>query len=742
MSSFIIECKNNVEVLLARLKAGEKLGIKNYKTLLEKTYTLLSTEDEDLYNLGLSVICHVADSSPQDDFINQLLHDCIIASRVFLYSDMYEKVNSSYEENQEYTAFDSYAKAFYTLDTETTLTKDQKKLFNDFQKYRRLVVSAPTSFGKSKIISEIIAHNNYNNIAIVLPTIALLSETYHKFRENKYLEEYNIVNSLTQPINDRKNILILTPERMDLFLDQHPGFMLDFFTMDEIYKIQGDERSKVFTHCLYRLSRMNADFYLIGPYFNKFSQNFLNRTNSKFRKYKSEIVQKDTYDLDTITEASNKLHNDKKFKKLRDKDKNLINLIKMLDGQSLVYVGKKQTVETRARKIAGQVEDFECSRKLLDLIDYVKENFDENWSLVKCLEKGVAFHHSCVPKYILSEVVDLFNEGFIDIIVCSPTLIEGVNTSAKNVIIYDDMKGDTENKLSGFDVKNIKGRAGRFSVHFVGRVIDFNKLPESEKESIEFSYFDNESLDDEEVIQVDRSELSGENLKAWDNIDKTLKELKIPMDLLRNNKFIPIMQQIKLIRYLERDIKMLGKIHFDGSYLEKEQLDKIVELCSEYLFKDREREDRNFALPVLQWHVKFYIYHNPTLRQIINNQNGESIDTKIRTAFKLITTYFEFALPRYLTAFESLFNFVYSQYYHGKTGVNLQYLITKLEFGYTNEHEIALRDAGVPNSIINKIAHKFSGCKDLEDIRLTYRLNPKIVSDLTPFERKIFSKYI
>ena len=742
MNSDVLECKGTVEKLLAKLKSGNSLPTKEYKLLLEKTYAILSTEDDDLYNLGLSVICHVADNSPKDDFINQLLHDCIIASRVFLYSDMYEKINKNYRENQGYTAFDIYAKAFYTLDTDITLTKDQRKLFNDFEKHRRLVVSAPTSFGKSRIIAEIIAHNNYNNIAIILPTIALLSETYHKFREYEYLKEYKLVNSLTQPISESKNILILTPERMDLFLDQHPDFKFDFFTMDEIYKIQGDERSKVFTHCLYRLSRMNIDFYLIGPYFNKFSQSFLERTHSKFRKYKSEIVQKDTYSLETLSNASDKLFPGKLFKKLKDKDKNLLNLLDLVEGQSLVYVGKKMTVETRAKKIAEQISSFECNAKLVELIEYIKENFHAEWSLVKCLEKGVAFHHGCVPKYIQTEIVDLFNEGFLNTIVCSPTLIEGVNTSAKNVIIYDDCKGDTNNKLSGFDVKNIKGRAGRFSVHFVGRVIEFDKLPENEKESIEFSYFDNDSLEMEEIIQVDRSELDGENLETWDRIDQKLKEIQIPMNLLKQNKFIPILQQIRLITKLQNNPEILDSLKFEGSYIGKEQLDKILELCFNFLFSENECKDKSFPLYELQKNVKYYVYLNPTLPLIIANQKGAEVDTRIRVTFKLITRYFEFILPRYLTAFESLFNFVYKTYNNGKEGINLQYLITKLEFGYTNEYEIALRDAGVPNSIINKVAYRFRDCKNLEDIRLIYRLNPKVISELTPFEKKIFNKYV
>ena len=55
--------------------------------------------------------------------------------------------------------------------SETLLSRDQKDLFDLFERERRIVISAPTSFGKSRIVQEIIIHNDYKNIIIVLPTI-------------------------------------------------------------------------------------------------------------------------------------------------------------------------------------------------------------------------------------------------------------------------------------------------------------------------------------------------------------------------------------------------------------------------------------------------------------------------------------------------------------------------------------------------------------------------------------------
>lgn len=735
------ERKDAAVQLLNKLKEHEVLTFKEYKNLLEVAYHILSSEEDDLYNLGLSIICHVAESKPADAFIHQLLFDCIVESRIFLYHQMYANIDGKYSERTSHSSLDMFSVAHYTLTTGTVLTRDQKSLFDDFQKLRRLVVSAPTSFGKSRIVSEIIIHNEYSNIAIILPTIALLNETYLSFRKNPHISNrYNLVNTLTQSFEEKGNIFILTPEKMDLLLDQNSTLKIDFFTMDEIYKIQDDDdRKQVFTHCLYRLSKMKADFYLIGPYFQKFSSNFLQRTNSTFRRYSAEIVQKDTIDISGLGRNSEFIISNHKFKKLMDNDRNLINISNKLDGQSLVYLGRKDTVETRARKLAEKQNFPEISS---ELIDYIKTNIDENWSLVNCLKKRVAFHHSAIPKYIQTEIVDSFNSGDIDILVCTSTLIEGVNTSAKNIMIYDNEKGGIP--LSGFDVKNIKGRAGRFLSHFIGRVITMARLDaEKEKDTIEFSYFDNTNLSPEETIQIEKRDLSGENLKIREHTEDVLNGWNIPYEIVRKNKFIPIHSQYFLIEELRNRPSLMQELLFSLVYPTNEQIEKILDLCYRHLFNEKDRNDRSFPIWEISRLTKYYIHHSPSIKDLIRNINDvKSIDAKIRKVFSLISRYFEFALPKYFAAFEVLFNFVYEEKYGVKEAISFKALIMKLEFGYVEKHQIALKEAGVPVGIINKISTGFQDCDNLKQIKAKLELNPTLTSQLTRYERKILNKYV
>ncbi|ELV2780319.1 DEAD/DEAH box helicase, partial [Enterobacter cloacae] len=69
--------------------------------------------------------------------------------------------------------------------------EEQKYYYDIISSGKNLILSAPTSFGKSLLIEEIIASNNYNNILIIQPTLALLDETRRKIK--KYKDRYELI---------------------------------------------------------------------------------------------------------------------------------------------------------------------------------------------------------------------------------------------------------------------------------------------------------------------------------------------------------------------------------------------------------------------------------------------------------------------------------------------------------------------------------------------------------------------
>jgi replicative superfamily II helicase len=81
-------------------------------------------------------------------------------------------------------------------------------------------------------------------------------------------------------------------------------------------------------------------------------------------------------------------------------------------------------------------------------------------------------------------VVRLFNEGRLPWPVVTSTLIEGVNTVAKNIVIVDNKIG-TRKLDFFFTYCNIRGRCGRMFRHFVGKVIVYGEVPQSESRTVD-----------------------------------------------------------------------------------------------------------------------------------------------------------------------------------------------------------------------------------------------------------------
>lgn len=154
----------------------------------------------------------------------------------------------------------------------------QKEIEIALNKNENIVVSAPTSFGKSLIIEEVIASKKYDNLLIIQPTLALIDETRRKL--NKY-NDYNIVVNSKQEMKD-KNIFILTAERV---LEMKSLPQINFLVVDEFYKISNrinDERIDVLNIAIARIMYMNPQILFLTPNIDEISKSFLEKYNVNF----------------------------------------------------------------------------------------------------------------------------------------------------------------------------------------------------------------------------------------------------------------------------------------------------------------------------------------------------------------------------------------------------------------------------------------------------------------------------
>jgi hypothetical protein len=344
---------------------------------------------------------------------------------------------------------------------------EQQRIFNSLLLGKNVVASAPTSFGKSLIIDSMIGQPHIQRAAIIVPTLALLDETRRRILQ-KIGPTTSIIFHRSQGIPPNgKVIFIGTQERL---LDRTDIRSLDLLIVDEFYKAdpsRSDGRFVALNAVISKLSRITRQFFLIGPFIDGIDARGWRYAEVDFIKTNYRTVSFDPVDVqasqDNVSSLAGYLHDPQ-------------------NRPALVFVKSPQSATVLADGLVNAGIDL-STQWSRELADWVSENYTENWGLVEALRRGIGFHHGRMPRALASALVRGFNRGKFNILLCTSTLIEGVNTAAKSVFIWDK-------KIDGKDVdfftfSNIRGRAGRMGTHYVGKVFYFHPAPEEEQHDVQ-----------------------------------------------------------------------------------------------------------------------------------------------------------------------------------------------------------------------------------------------------------------
>ena len=306
------------------------------------------------------------------------------------------------------------------------LHKKQKELSEMIFLGQNIIVSAPTSFGKSLLIEEVIASNKFKNIVIIQPTLALLDETRRKLQ--KYNETYKIVVRTTQePSETKSNIFLFTAERVCEYVHFRN---VDFLVIDEFYKLSGnrdDERSSALNNAFYKLLKSyKPQFYLLGPNIDKISEGFTEKYNAVFYKSKYSLVDSKVVDAYTPRKES-----------IKDREARLFELLTSLsEEQTIIYCSSPERVRSLSKNFCAYLLANTEQETNLDLpiIEWISNNISARWSINNVLKHRIGIHDAALPKHITTSIIDYFNDNKLRYLFCTSTIIEGVNTSAKNII--------------------------------------------------------------------------------------------------------------------------------------------------------------------------------------------------------------------------------------------------------------------------------------------------------------------
>ena len=776
---------------------------------------LLNKYDEgniEVENRVRDLVCYISDDSEymQIDLYRSVIFEAAQKLRMFGYI---KGVNRIAQDEFEYDNLNdikhSAIQNFYKskVYSNNLLDKRQKEVIDIFMSLpqRRIMVSAPTSFGKTFLLREIIFLNRerYKNILLLFPTIALLNENMDSI--NQLIQsielEYRVVNNVYSGIDDtEKYIFILTPERALKLLADNANLNIDFFFFDEVYKIDEDfahnedssasdgekderkdngNRAKAFRIVLYLLAKSVKEYYLAGPYLNlkqvkRGMQVFLEKNNIT----PIQVDFEPTSRIEVDAWKMNSIEYHPIFGKIKkqiythsglgtkDKVKGIINYLQENKlGQAIFYCSTPSNSMKYTKDIIEAFSESEKKNIPYEFIEHLRKKYNVKfaksqdssmyWSLIQALENGIGIHHGKFPKYVQNEVLRLFNDGDFDYLFCTSTIIECVNTNAKNVVIINNSVGNTP--MTAFALKNIKGRAGRYYHHSMGRVFytDSKQRQIENEDELELNF---QIYDDKPILKADIDNSEFEDLSENNRSVKMERESKFDKRLLPDKVFIKNrlysrdVQEKYLNFIMQRNVfqkftGLIGNTSNIAYFLKNRIINAILETFEAVQILDVNKAkvyyavistySQNGTIGVLKYHVDKV--------QEKNSSAEEKMDTAYIKTFEQIRNIVEYEVPKLLCLFEALFQQAGVLLGYNMDDFNMSTIIRFFELGITTELGLFLVEFGFPTDTIRVLENKYPAIGRMGAVEAATFLgrNPRMLYNvMDSYEQELYKKAI
>lgn len=428
-------------------------------------------------------------------------------------------------------------------DKNKILHPQQVEVLNLLLNGDNVLLSAPTSFGKTFIALEYISRKDFDNIIFVVPTLALMNELSKKIQEN-FSKKYNVISNSFENL-EQKNIFIIVPERINNeLLDKIKTVNIDLLIFDEIYKLKRKEKA-------------NLDKRIIA--LNKGYFDMVNRANQVFLlgPFIKDLIFNRTHLITNIT----KYFSDfapvyiKNIYKNLNKEKFVLSELKN-NNSKLVYFKTPNSIFNFCN-----TNDIVISKSITNsLTKWCDKYISDKWIPSIMLKRGIGVHYGSIPAFMRQYIEFLYNSKVIKNMLCTSTLLEGINTPTNELIIYDS------DKLSAFEVNNLIGRVGRLDTFQEGKIYYFDKnieeyiLGEGKYETIEIVAEDDNIQYIEELLYLQKEDnnLSKEQKKTLEILSNKLSIYNKNISDLKNTDGFVIKELIRFLDSIPELLKLLS----------------------------------------------------------------------------------------------------------------------------------------------------------------------------------------
>lgn len=391
---------------------------------------------------------------------------------------------------------------------EILFTDFQSQLWTHLAKRERVALSAPTSAGKTFVLQNYIRSlfvEPRDLLAVyIVPTRALISQVSKDLEAQfKRLDSPPEIISVPLDVDSvvpSRAVLVMTQERVQISMANHPELTGQLVVVDEAHSIAEGGRGVLLHWVIEDLLERQPDAQLLfasptvknlGVFERAFGlaqvkcldsaeptveQNFF---NIKIKNASRGVIK--IFSSKPSSDESSLIGERRLEATIASKREKLVHIPFMLGGRStnIVYANGPGEAEQIAMQLSELREGFVATERQKQLAELARESVHQNFLLAECVLHGVAFHYSFIPTQLRFEIEAAASEGEIDFLVCTSTLLQGVNLPAKNIFMCRPERG-RGHPLESADFWNLSGRAGRLRREFQGNIflIDYDKWDE------------------------------------------------------------------------------------------------------------------------------------------------------------------------------------------------------------------------------------------------------------------------
>lgn len=336
---------------------------------------------------------------------------------------------------------------------------------------RELAFIAPTSYGKSSTIVDIIKQNKEAKIGIIVPTKSLIAQTFNLIKNSNLNKKIILHNDM---FNEEQDFIAIFTQERALEFFKHQKVFFDVLFIDEAHNLfESDNRNILLSRAIkqnYKNNKQGKIIYL-SPFINNV-ENLKIFDRQNIEQYKINFNIKEPQIIERTKDGKIKKYNrftDEFYELNNEKEmpKDFLEYIIQENGaKKFIYLMKPVKIEEFALKMLERLETM-SDEKIHQIKEILKKHVHPNFYGIKTIDKGLIYLHGKLPSNIKEYLEYKFkNTSSLQYIVANHVILEGINLPIDSLFIMNTFK------LNPKKLKNLIGRVNRLNDIFLSNNLE------------------------------------------------------------------------------------------------------------------------------------------------------------------------------------------------------------------------------------------------------------------------------